>query len=49
MTLPIALLERVGVEVNSKLRALRCLEKAGLIAVTWQAGHSPRIRLVSPP
>ena len=49
VTLPITLLERVGVGVDSKLRALRCLEKAGLIAVTWQAGHSLRIRLVSPP
>jgi hypothetical protein len=46
ITLPAALLAKVGIARLAKTRALRCLEKAGVIAVTWQAGHAPRIRLV---
>jgi hypothetical protein len=45
ITLPTALLERVGVDKFAKARALRHLVKAGLVTVTRQTGHSPRIRL----
>jgi hypothetical protein len=48
VTLSTILLERVGVGPDAKVRALRYLEKAGLITVTWQAGRAPRIALVRP-
>jgi hypothetical protein len=48
VTLSTALLDRVGIEQMSKLRALRHLEAAGLVTVTWSTGHPPRLRLVLP-
>src|SRR4051794_13832387 len=47
ITLRAALLERVGVSVDVKLRALRTLERAGLITVARGKGRSPRIRLMA--
>jgi hypothetical protein len=48
VTLPATLLTKVGVKTDAKLRALRRLEAAGLVTVTWELGHPPRIRLVEP-
>jgi hypothetical protein len=49
VTLPATLLDKVGVRQMAKLRALRYLEAAGLIAVIWEQGRPPRIRLRDAP
>jgi len=46
VTLPAALPDRMGVERKTKVRALRCLEAAGLVTVAWQIGAKP---LAPPP
>ena len=46
VTLPAELCDRVGLKPDARLCALRHLEKAGLVTVTWEIGHSPRICLV---
>ncbi len=48
VTLPGALLDRMGVRKKARLRALRHLEGAGLIKVAWRIGRPPRIQLVEP-
>lgn len=35
-----------GVKRHSAYRALRALEKAGLVLVTRQAGHAPRVEVI---
>jgi hypothetical protein len=40
--------EALGVDRNAKSRALRDLERAGLITVERQPGCSPRVTIVSP-
>jgi hypothetical protein len=43
VTLPTALLEAAGIERRAKARALRDLERAGLIRVIRKVGQTPRI------
>ncbi|MGY3147713.1 hypothetical protein ACVWYQ_004712 [Bradyrhizobium sp. USDA 3397] len=47
VTLPKALLERFGVDKDSKSRAIRALSVAGLIKIEQKRGRSARITLLS--
>jgi hypothetical protein len=39
-------LRSAGIRARAKLRALRQLEKAGLIAVSWHGKRSPRVTIL---
>ena len=48
VSLPNTLARRFGIERNTKYRALKWLERAGLVAVENNTGQAPRVTLLDP-